>query len=602
MRLTDIQNKAASFVDGPCLVLAVPGAGKTTMLLERINNLSKIINPNKILTLTFSRNQAIDMKNRYGSDDTNIMTIHAFCYLIIRNYLKKFHRELRLLESTDTYNKYDLVRRIYQDINNKKVSREDVMNFFTETSYMKNAMLDESYLKKVRIKNIEKVYSTYENFKKTNNYIDFDDMQTLALKLLEENPRLLKSIHNKYQYFQLDEGQDTSILQFKILNEIVKLNNNLMVVADDDQSIYSFRAAEPEYLLDFKTHYPNAEIITMNENHRSSRNISYLSGSFIKENKYRYEKNITSNKEVGEKVVIKTLVDSYDQYNFIKKNISPNQTNAILFRNNISAINLISFLLEDGLDFIINDDFLEFFKSQIIDDIFDIIKFSEDFNNVESFENIYYKIKTYIKKIEIERLNTKPINLDVFDFYYDLLDYDRKNSLYETEKKLKHIRKLPLSKKISYIYKYMGYKEYSALKANKYAEEIVNKDLFIESLVNFTKDLKTIEDFDKKILNLKKKIRLIPQSNLILQTIHRSKGLEYDRVFVIDMNKNEFPIIDYEKDPEKNLEEERRVFYVAMTRARENLFILATKKRNNKKILPSEFFSAVKCLNKQNTK
>ena len=602
MRLTDIQNKAANFIDGPCLVLAVPGAGKTTMLLERINNLSKIINPNKILTLTFSRTQAIDMKNRYGSDDTNIMTIHAFCYLIIRNYLKKFHRELRLLESTDTYNKYDLVRRIYQDINNKKVSREDVMNFFTETSYMKNAMLDESYLKKVRIKNIEKVYSTYENFKKTNNYIDFDDMQTLALKLLEENPRLLKSIHNKYQYFQLDEGQDTSILQFKILNEIVKLNNNLMVVADDDQSIYSFRAAEPDYLLDFKTHYPNAEIIIMNENHRSSRNISYLSGSFIKENKYRYEKNITSNKEVGEKVVIKTLVDSYDQYNFIKKNISPNQTNAILFRNNISAINLISFLLEDGLDFSINDDFLEFFKSQIIDDIFDIIKFSEDFNNVESFENIYYKIKTYIKKIEIEKLNTKPINLDVFDFYYDLLDYDRKNSLYETEKKLKHIRKLPLSKKISYIYKYMGYKEYSALKANKYAEEIVKKDLFIESLVNFTKDLNTIEDFDKKILNLKKKIRLIPQSNLILQTIHRSKGLEYDRVFVIDMNKNEFPIIDYEKDPEKNLEEERRVFYVAMTRARENLFILATKKRNNKKILPSEFFSAVKCLNKQNTK
>lgn len=598
MRLTDIQNKAANFIDGPCLVLAVPGAGKTTMLLERINNLSKIINPNKILTLTFSRTQAIDMKNRYGSDDTNIMTIHAFCYLIIRNYLKKFHRELRLLESTDTYNKYDLVRRIYLDINNKKISREDVMNFFTETSYMKNAMLDESYLKKVRIKNIEKVYSTYENFKKTNNYIDFDDMQTLALKLLEENPRLLKSIHNKYQYFQLDEGQDTSILQFKILNEIVKLNNNLMVVADDDQSIYSFRAAEPEYLLDFKTHYPNAEIIIMNENHRSSRNISYLSGSFIKENKYRYEKNITSNKEVGEKVVIKTLVDSYDQYNFIKKNLSPNQTNAILFRNNISAINLISFLLEDGLNFSINDDFLEFFKSQIIDDIFDIIKFSEDFNNVESFENIYYKIKTYIKKIEIEKLNTKPINLDVFDFYYDLLDYDRKNSLYETEKKLKHIRKLPLSKKISYIYKYMGYKEYSALKANKFAEEIINKDLFIESLVNFTKDLNTIEDFDKKILNLKKKIRLIPQSNLILQTIHRSKGLEYDRVFVIDMNKNEFPTIDYEKDPEKNLEEERRVFYVAMTRARENLFILATKKRNNKKILPSEFFSKVKCLNK----
>lgn len=598
MKLTDIQNRAANFIDGPCLVLAVPGAGKTTMLLERVKILSKITSPNKILTLTFSRTQAIDMNNRYTGDDTNIMTIHAFCYLIIRNYLKKFHRELRLLESTDTYNKYDLVKRIYQDINNKKPSREDILNFFTETSYMKNAMLDESYLKKVRIKNIEKIYQTYESFKKINNYIDFDDMQILALKLLEENPRLLKSIHQKYEYFQLDEGQDTSLLQFKILKEIVNLNNNFMVVADDDQSIYSFRAADPEYLLNFKAYYPRAEIIIMNENHRSSKNISTLAGNFIKENKFRYEKEIISKKDKGDKIIIKTLHDSYDQYNFIRKNIDNDKTNAILFRNNISAINLVSFLLEDGIDFSINDDFLDFFKSQIIDDIFDIIKFSEDFNNVSAFENIYYKIKTFIKKTEIEKLNTKPLNQDVFDFFYNFIDYDRKNSLYDIEKKLKHLRNLPLSRKISYIYKYMGYKEYASLKANKFAEEVINKDLFIESLINFTQDLKTTEDFDKKVLSLKKKIKMINKSSIILQTIHRSKGLEYDKVFVVDLNKNEFPIIDYEKDPIKNLEEERRVFYVAMTRARDNLYILATKKRNNKKALPSEFFTRIKYLNK----
>ena len=598
MKLTDIQNRAANFIDGPCLVLAVPGAGKTTMLLERVKILSKITSPNKILTLTFSRTQAIDMNNRYTGDDTNIMTIHAFCYLIIRNHLKKFHRELRLLESTDTYNKYDLVKRIYQDINNKKPSREDILNFFTETSYMKNAMLDESYLKKVRIKNIEKIYQTYENFKKINNYIDFDDMQILALKLLEENPRLLKSIHQKYEYFQLDEGQDTSLLQFNILKEIVNLNNNFMVVADDDQSIYSFRAADPEYLLNFKAYYPRAEIIIMNENHRSSKNISTLAGNFIKENKFRYEKEIISKKDKGDKIIIKTLQDSYDQYNFIRKNIDNDKTNAILFRNNISAINLVSFLLEDGIDFSINDDFLDFFKSQIIDDIFDIIKFSEDFNNVSAFENIYYKIKTFIKKTEIEKLNTKPLNQDVFDFFYNFIDYDRKNSLYDIEKKLKHLRNLPLSRKISYIYKYMGYKEYASLKANKFAEEVINKDLFIESLINFTQDLKTTEDFDKKVLSLKKKIKMISKSSIILQTIHRSKGLEYDKVFVVDLNKNEFPIIDYEKDPIKNLEEERRVFYVAMTRARDNLYILATKRRNNKKALPSEFFTRIKYLNK----
>lgn len=598
MILTDVQNKAANFVDGPCLVLAVPGAGKTTMLLERINNLSKSIPQNKILTLTFSRTQAIDMKNRFGSDDTNIMTIHAFCYLIIRNYLKKFHRELRLLESTDAYNKYDLVRRIYQDINNKKVSREDVLTFFTETSYMKNAMLDESYLQKVRIKNIEKVYEVYEDFKKSNNYIDFDDMQTIALRLLDENPRLLKSIQNKYQYFQLDEGQDTSLLQFEILNRIVSLNNNLMVVADDDQSIYSFRAANPDYLLNFKDYYPGAEIFIMNENHRSSKNIARLAGEFIKDNNFRYKKNLISKKEEGERVLIKTLKDSYDQYDFIKKNIDFSKSNSILFRNNISAINLVTFLLEDGIDFAINDDFLDFFKSQIIDDFFDIIKFSDDFTNVEAFENIYYKIRTFLKKTEVEKLRTKPINQDIFDFFYEILDYDRKNSLYDIEKKLIHIRKLPLSRKISYIYKYLGYKEYSSLKANKFAEEVINKDLFVESLVNFTKDINSMVEFDDKILKLKKKIRLMPQSNLVLQTIHRSKGLEYDSVFIVDMNKNEFPIIDYEQNPEKSLEEERRVFYVGMTRAKEKLFILSTKKRNNKKTLPSEFYTTVKYLNK----
>lgn len=598
MRLTEIQKKAANHVNGPCLVLAVPGAGKTTMLLERINNLSKITDTKKILTLTFSRTQAIDMKTRYGKDNTNIMTIHAFCYLIIRNYLKKYNRELRILESEDTYNKYDLVRRIYLDINKKKMSREDISNFFTETSYMKNAMLDESYLKKVRIKNIEKVYRTYENFKKSNHYIDFDDMQTLAFKLLNENTKLLQSIHMKYQYFQLDEGQDTSLLQFNILEKIVGLNNNFMVVADDDQSIYSFRAADPYYLLNFKTYYPNAKIIIMNENHRSSKNISTLSGNFIKSNKFRYEKNIISNKDYGEKVVIKTLKDSYDQYNFIKNNLEPNKSTAILFRNNISAINLVSFFIEDKIDFSINEDFLDFFKSQIIDDFFDIIRFSEDFYDIESFENIYYKIKTFIKKTEIERLNFKPLNQDIFDFYYEILDYDRKNSLYDIEKKLKHIKKLPFSRKISYIYKYLGYKEYSALKANKFAEEVINKDLFVESLVNFTKDVNSIENFYKKILKLKKKLRLMIPSNLVLETIHRSKGLEYDTVFIVDMNKNEFPIIDFDKDPEKNLEEERRVFYVAMTRAKEKLFILSTKKRNNKKALPSEFYTTAFYLNK----
>lgn len=599
MNLTSIQKKAAEFKDGPCLVLAVPGAGKTTMLLERIKILSKNIDSKKILTLTFSKTQSQDMKNRFGTNDSNFMTIHAFCYLIIRNYLKKYNRELRLIEASDSYNKYHLVRDIYKSINNnKKLSREDVETFFTETSYMKNALLDQTYLDKVRIKNIKEIYNEYERFKKENHFIDFDDMQLIALKLLEENPRLLRSIQRKYQYFQLDEGQDSSILQFKILKMIVSQNNNLMVVADDDQSIYSFRAAEPDYLLNFKTYYPDSKIIIMDENHRSSANISSLANQFIKLNKNRYQKDIISNKEKGEKIVIKYLKDFKDEYDFIIKNLDPNKTNAILFRNNISAINLISFLLEDDIDFTISEDFLKFFESQIIEDIFDVIRFSEDFNDTEAFTNIYYKISTYLKKSEIEGLANKPARLDVFSYFYDILDYDRRESLYEIEKKLKHIRKLPLDRKIAYIYNYLAYKKYASLRSNKFAEENMNKDLFIESLTNFSRGLNNISDFYKKIDLVKDKIKFTFGNPLILTTIHKSKGLEYDRVFIIDMVKNEFPMINYDENPDVAIEEERRVFYVAMTRAKESLFILTIKKRNGKKALPSEFFSQVYQINK----
>lgn len=599
MNLTSIQKKAAEFKDGPCLVLAVPGAGKTTMLLERIKILSKNIDSKKILTLTFSKTQSQDMKNRFGTNDSNFMTIHAFCYLIIRNYLKKYNRELRLIEASDSYNKYHLVRDIYKSINNnKKLSREDVESFFTETSYMKNALLDQSYLDKVRIKNIKEIYCEYERFKKENHFIDFDDMQLIALRLLEENPRLFRSIQRKYQYFQLDEGQDSSILQFKILKMIVSQNNNLMVVADDDQSIYSFRAAEPDYLLNFKKYYPDSKIIIMDENHRSSANISKLANEFIKLNKNRYQKDIISNKEKGDKVVVKYLRDFKDEYNFIIKNLSPTKTNAILFRNNISAINLISFLLEDDIDFTISEDFLKFFESQIIEDIFDVIRFSEDFNDTEAFTNIYYKISTYLKKSEIEGLVNKPARLDVFSYFYDILDYDRRESLYEIEKKLKHIRKLPLDRKIAYIYNYLAYKKYASLRSNKFAEENMNKDLFIESLTNFSRGLNNISDFFKKIDLVKDKIKFTFGNPLILTTIHKSKGLEYDRVFIIDMVKNEFPMVNYDENPDAAIEEERRVFYVAMTRAKESLFILTIKRRNGKKALPSEFFSQVYQINK----
>lgn len=596
MKLTSQQNLALRHKDGPILVLAGPGAGKTTMLLERIKFLSKTIDPKHILTITFSKTQALDMKERYNFSDATFMTIHAFCYLIIRNYLKKNNRNLRLLESDDLYNKYDLISKIYFKINDKKISKEDLNEFFRLTSYMKNAMLDETYLEDSKVKNSLQIYRTYENFKIRNFYIDFDDMQVMALKLIQNDQILLNSIRNKYKYIQVDEGQDTSLIQFKIIEKIAAPLNNLMIVADDDQSIYSFRASDVSYLLNLKSIYPDLKIIEMTENHRSSKNIVNISKAFIDTNQNRYPKDLFTNNDFSGKITIRSLRNVRDEYKYIIENIKKGEKNAILFRNNIQALNIISFLMEDGLDFSVNITSLNFFESKIIDDLFNIIEFSDDFDRLDLFCEIYYKMGTFLNKKEVDKLSYKGLNNNVFEGLYemDLEDY-KIETLIQKEKQLKHIRQLSLDKKISYIYKYMDYKSYITNFSKKYREEVVNKDLFVESMVNFTKNMVSIEDFYEKKDKLEKKLST-STSDLILSSIHKSKGLEYDNVFVINMVKNEFPIIVDNEDIGKKIEEERRVMYVAMTRAKKNLHLLTIKKRGTEKLSPSMFFTQIKDL------
>ena len=597
MKLTEKQIQAANHKNGPCLVLAVPGAGKTTMLLERIKILENQIDPKNILSLTFSRTQALDMKSRFELDNktkSNFMTIHAFCYLIIRNYYKKSKRQLKILESDESYNKYNLIQKIYFDTNGKLMSSEDLRNFFTEVGYMRNSMADLSYLKKSQIKNVEKIYYTYENFKKENSYIDFDDMQTIALRLLNEHPNLLKSVKNKYKYIQLDEGQDTSLLQFKIIEKIIYPENNLMVVADDDQSIYSFRAAEPDYLLNFKSIFHDSKIITMDENHRSQANIVKVSNDFIRQNKKRYEKNLFTNKKPTSKVHKNYAKDSMDAFSYILKNIEANKTNAILYRNNISSLNLVSFLMDAEIDFAINNGSRDFFDSKILNDMVNIINFSNDFYNVELFTEIYYMVKTYLSREEIEKLVLKPKNYTVFDYLHEYIDDEKAYGLLRKEKEFKNLRNMSLDKQFAYIYKTMGYREYIKMFSNKYYEVVINKDLYIESMINFSKGLKNLDEFYSKIEVFEKILNRRNKSNIILSTIHKSKGLEYDNVFIVDLVKGEFPMIFDFTSKNNQLEEERRMFYVAMTRARENLHLISIKYRNDHKVEASEFYDFIK--------
>lgn len=590
MKFTSKQLQAAKHLDGPLLVLAIPGSGKTTMLLERIKFLSEHIDSSKILNLTFSRIQANDMKKRFDSKDSNFMTIHAFCYLIIRNYLKKYNRQVNLIEDEKIYNKFNLVGEIYKNINKKKMSKEDLNLFFQKVSFMKNSLLDISYLKKVEISNIKEIYLEYEKIKKQKHLLDFDDMQVYALKLLEDE-KLLKSIKNKYKYFQLDEGQDTSLLQFKILEKIVMPENNLLVVADDDQSIYSFRASNPTYLLNFTKIYKDAKIMTLDTNYRSGKEIIKLASTFIKQNKNRYKKDFKVNRKNPSQIKIKSFKNFSKEYAYILENIDKNENTGILFRNNISAISLISYLLENNIDFSINSKIMDFFESKIFLDMVSIINFSNDFNDVEIFSEIYYKISSYLSKDDIEKLMYKPVNENIFEFFEnsDIEDF-KKDALFNIEKKLNHLRKLDINKKISFIYQSLSYKDYIDMLSRKYKEETVNKDIYIESLKYFTKSCENLDQVYEKIKIIEKKSKSLSENNLKLSTIHSSKGLEYDTVFVIDLIKNEFPIILDEENYFERLEEERRIFYVAITRAKNNLHLLSLKNRNNKKVEPSIFY------------
>ena len=590
MKFTSKQLQAANHLDGPLLVLAIPGSGKTTMLLERIKILSKNVDPSRILNLTFSKIQARDMEERFDGKKSNFMTIHAFCYLIIRNYLKKYNREVNLIEDEKIYNKYNLVGEIYKSINNKKITKEDLNLFFQKTSFMKNSLLDPSYLDQVEISNIKKIYFEYEKIKREKHLLDFDDMQVYALKLLEDKA-LLKSIKNKYKYFQLDEGQDTSLLQFKILEKIVWPENNLLVVADDDQSIYSFRAADPTYLLNFKNIYEDAEILNLDTNHRSGENIINLGKNFIGQNKNRYKKTFKVSRKTPGQIKIKIFSDFSKEYTYILENIDKKEKTGILFRNNISAISLISYFLENNIDFTIGSNIGDFFESKIFLDMVNIIKFSEDFSDGEIFSDIYYKISTYLSKEDVEKLKYKAINENIFDFYENSQIEDfKKDSLFNIEKKLKHIRKLPMDKKISFIYKSLSYNSYISMISRKYNEETINKDIYIESLMYFSKSCKSLEDIYEKIDLVEKKSKSLINSNIKLSTIHSSKGLEYDKVFIIDLVKNEFPIILDEENYEQRLEEERRIFYVGITRAKNSLYLLSLKKRNKKSVNQSIFY------------
>lgn len=617
INLTASQMKAVTTISGPLAFIAVPGAGKTLTAITRIANMILCHNilPENILAITFSKASAQDMNkkfnNKFGhliTDKVYFSTIHSFAYSVVIHYSKLINKNFILIEGNSNINKGMILTDLYKKYNHEHLSEDKLEELSGYISYIKNSMIRYKDLLKESedvfpIPHFLDIYKNYHDIMVANNYLDFDDMLTYCVVILEKNAELLNRYRSKYKYILVDEAQDTSKVQYEIIKLISSPSNNLCLLGDDDQVLYSWRAAFPEILLNFKKNYPSGNIVFAEQNFRSTKCIVSAANEFIKQNKNRYRKNMITENDEGSNIKLITLnsVDEQSQYilNHLKKEKDYKNT-AVLFRNNISALPLVDLLNESNIPFYIKDVVPHFFNHWITKDLLKFLEFAEKPFDYSIFKDIYYKMGTYLSKQDLQKL------------YYDV---DNKTNLFQILNKkypdkgfIDFYIKFDILKNkktfdaISYIENELGYKDY----LNKYAKDFKysmdNINTILTTLKTISNNTESLDKFKEKLNDLELTMRRgkCVTEGVTLATFHSSKGCEWSTVFIIDMIKNIFPTIasikkSVENDDFSELEEERRLCYVAVTRGKNQVYLIHPKgcssvffdffqKYNNKKL------------------
>jgi len=579
------QLKAVKHKNGNGLVLATAGSGKTTVIISRVGKLLFENRDAKILTITFSKMAALEMEKRFtkafkgiSKNNAKFSTIHSFAYRLVLKYFNKKGLEIQLIKD-----KFNLINEIVKDVYNKEryqnTNKEEIENISNKISYFKNMLYDPKDYKMygVNIRKFDEIFSKYEKYKKQNNLIDFDDILIYAYKILRTSKVQRDRIKNKYDYIQIDEVQDTSKIQHLIIKLISK--DNIFMVGDDDQSIYSFRGSYPEFLLNFKEDFPEGKIYYLSKNYRSDKNIVKAASEFIKRNKVRYDKKISAEKESLEKIEIIKIENKRESIEYIKDKLNKNQTTGILYRYNISALLPANLLLKEGVDFYIKDSVENFFNNNIVKDVTAFFRLSRDGRDKESFRRIYYKCNSYFNKNLVQFVVNGEGSINQrLDMYFDT-DKRLESNITRFKENVLELSKLDIKEGIEFLLYEMDYLDYLYRLEENGIIRYSNAKVILDILKELGREVKKIEEFERKLKELK--IRLEDSNNrdaeVVLSSIHSAKGLEYDNVFLIDNNHGEFPPEDRgEGDFEKSLEEERRIFYVGMTRAKKNLHVLSS--------------------------
>ena len=605
---TKSQSEAIRHVDGPLLVLAGPGSGKTTVVTKRVQYLVQdcSISPSSILVITFTKAAATEMKERFtrlmeqqaqppgGYGNVSFGTFHAVFFNILK---LSYGFTVANIITEETRRQY-----LKESVDRMKLEIDDENEFLTgiagEISLIKNERVElEHYFSKNCSEEVfRKIYEGYEERKKRARLIDFDDMLVYTWELLSQRKDILSAWQKKYQYILVDEFQDINRLQYDILRLLAEPENNLFIVGDDDQSIYRFRGARPEIMLNFRKDYPQSGQVLLNDNFRSTTQIVEAAGRVIARNKTRFPKNIIA--QGGDGALVRSLEfpDQQQECAYILREIQNWQARggslrqvAVIYRTNTQPRVVIQKLMEYNLPFRVRDQVPNLFQHWIARDLFCYMRLAMGSGLRKDLLPVLNRPKRYLSR---ECLNDERISWEyMLDFYKDKryvcdrierLQYD-----------LKMMSRMGPFAAINYIRHVIGYEEY----LKEYAGF---RRMNVEDLLEVLSDLQEsareyhtyeewfiyIEKYTEEMEQLKKRQQEV-KDGVHLTTMHSSKGLEYEKVFILDAAEG---ITPYKKAVlEPDLEEERRMFYVAMTRAKKELTICWTKKVGSHEKKPSRF-------------
>ena len=578
------QEAAVQLVNGPILLLAVPGSGKTTVLVTRLGYMiyCKGIPPENILTVTYTIAATKDMRSRFvhffgegHADKLTFRTINGLCAVVIHYYAQwKGTEPFALINDEARLN--TVIRELLSKGSGGYPSDQQVKEARTHITFCKNMMLTDIEVESHRVDGMDfpAVYKGYQAYLLKNRLMDYDDQMVFTCRIFRQFPEVLTHFQSRWPYLCVDEAQDTSKIQHTILRLLASRSCNIFMVGDEDQSIYGFRAAWPQALLEFEQVWPGARVLTMETNYRSTQTIVEAADSFIQRNESRRPKHMRTDNPEGVPIKRTALTDYNRQYRYLLKiaRNCPEQT-AVLYRNNDSALPLIDLLDREGIPYTCRQREGFFFTSPIVRDITDMLEFAFDDRNWEKFLRFYYKLGLKIKK---------PILAGMFrgmggseTVFERLLDSEGLEPWqYGKIRALRtHYSKFPQLTSfaaIQRLVKYMGYGDY--LREQK--TDTSRLDILL-SLASYTP---TITAFLLHLHELRQTVEQtpVPSCPFVLSTIHASKGLEYDRVILIDAVDGLFPTdpLPQDEDEKATLEEDRRLFYVGATRARHQLELL----------------------------